>query len=125
MPDVFTPVDTAGRTRWFYEVLSYGNLRKFSFEYADSHREELKNQFTDAETFARNFELPEAVFEDYLDLAKEGGAQTDWGRNERSEFLVRTRIKAMVGRQLWGSEAFYPVIHHTDLTLQTARNSLK
>jgi len=125
MPDVLIPVDTAGRTRWFYEVLSYGNLRKFSFEYADSHREDLKAKYVAAAEFSHSFELPDEVYQDYLNQVKEGGAQTEWGRNERSEFLVRTRIKAMIGRQIWGTEAFYPVIHQTDYTLEAATKALK
>lgn len=125
MPDRIAPIDSAGRTRWFYEVLSYGILRKFSFEYADKHRDELKSTYSNAEEFSRSFDLSDEVFDDYLKRAKEGGAQTEWGRNERSELLVRTRIKAMIGRQIWGSEAFYPVIHQTDLTLTEAMKSFK
>lgn len=124
LPDHITPIDSAGRTRWFYEVLSYGDLRKFSFQYADTHRETLNATYETPNDFARDFELPEKVFEAYLDQAREGGAEVEWGRNDRSELLVRTRIKAMIGRQVWGSSAFYPVIHQADLGMQTALEAL-
>ena len=94
MPDVFVPVDTAGRTRWFYEVLSYGDLRKFSFEYTDQYRNEFRERYSDAMEFAREFELPEDVYQLYLQQARENGALTEWGHNDRSELLVRTQIKA-------------------------------
>ena len=105
-------------------MLSYGDLRKFSFQYADTHRETLNATYDSANDFARDFELPEEVFEAYLDQAREGGAEVEWGRNDRSELLVRTRIKAMIGRQVWGSSAFYPVIHQADLGMQTALEAL-
>lgn len=124
LPDHITPIDSAGRTRWFYEVLSYGDLRKFSFQYADTHRETLNATYETPNDFARDFELPEKVFEAYLDQAREGGAEVEWGRNDRSELLARTRIKAMIGRQVWGSSAFYPVIHQADLGMQTALEAL-
>lgn len=124
LPDHITPIDSAGRTRWFYEVLSYGDLRKFSFQYADTHRETLNATYETPNDFARDFELPKEVFEAYLDQAREGGAEVEWGRNDRSELLARTRIKAMIGRQVWGSSAFYPVIHQADLGMQTALEAL-
>ena len=120
LPDLLIAADSLGRTRWFYEVLSYGDLRKFSFDYADQHRIELKDNYARAGDFARDFVLPEEVYEDYLKMAVEGGANTDWGKTQRAELLVRTRIKAMIGRQIWGSEAFYPIIHQNDLAIQGA-----
>jgi len=125
LPDLLVGGDSLGRTRWFYEVLSYGDLRKFSFNYADRNREVLKEQYSQASEFVQNFDLPSSVYTDYLKLAEESGANTQWGKTERAELLVRNRIKAMIGRQIWGSDAFYPVIHQNDLVIQAAVNPLE
>ena len=43
MPDIFVPEDTTGITLYYKEAIMSGLLRQFCFNYADQHREEMKD----------------------------------------------------------------------------------
>jgi len=36
--------------------------------------------------------------------------------------IVKTQLKAQIGRNIWNDEAFFPIIHEIDNTFQRALN---
>ena len=124
MPDVFIPLDTTGRTRYFSEVIYKGTVNQFGFEYADKNREKLK-RLGSAEKFVNNFTVDKNIFSDFISFAEKNGIAKNEKQISRSENLIKNQLKAIIARHIWGNEAFYPVVHKDDVTLKKAIENLK
>src|ERR1019366_514187 len=69
MPDVFVPLDTLGRTVYLSEVIYTGVLNQFAFDYADRHRQQLKN-YGNFEQFNKAFSVDGALLEEFIAFAE-------------------------------------------------------
>jgi carboxyl-terminal processing protease len=124
MPDVFVPIDTTGRNNQFLiGVLNSGLTSQFAYDYVDDHRTELQ-LFKSAKDFTNKFEVSEAVFSNFL--KKADGLKiirTPAEVKDASPYL-KNQIKAYIGRQLFKSEAFFPVLLREDKAFNRAMEIL-
>jgi carboxyl-terminal processing protease len=124
MPDVFVPIDTSGRNNQFLiGVLNSGLTSQFAYDYVDDHRTELQ-LFKSAKDFTNKFEVSEAVFSNFL--KKADGLKiirTPAEVKDASPYL-KNQIKAYIGRQLFKSEAFFPVLLREDKAFNRAMEIL-
>ena len=120
MPDVFIPVDTNGFSDYFGKLNYRGIFFQFSFEYVDKNRKELLGRYTSAESFINRFNIDKRMISEFEKYAEEKGVEKDTAGLELSLTLIKNRIKATVGRNLFGEEVFYPVINELDTTIKEA-----
>ncbi len=120
MPDVFIPVDTNGFSDYFGKLNYRGIFFQFSFEYVDKNRKELLGRYTSAESFINRFHIDKRMISEFEKYAEEKGVEKDTAGLELSLSLIKNRIKATVGRNLFGEEVFYPVINELDTTIKEA-----
>lgn len=113
MPDIFVPLDTAGRSMYFAELSYNGIINQFAFYYADRERDRLKG-YKSIENFSRSFNVSDAMLNELVDFAEKNGVKRKNDAIRRSEKLIRTQLKALIARNIWGSEGFYPVINSID-----------
>jgi carboxyl-terminal processing protease len=117
MPDVFVPIDTAGKALgWLYHYFGYGQIDKFAFAYVDRHRSELQNYKADA--FRKDFDITDDVFEELIKFAKLN-ITVDY-LNDDTRSILKTRVKALIARNLWGESGMYPILYETDPVVQKA-----
>ncbi|MDA0972150.1 MAG: S41 family peptidase [Bacteroidetes bacterium] len=119
MPDVFVPIDTSYNSEFFTDVLYSGVLNQFSFDYADSRRDEL-GRYKDAKAFNGGFTISAALFNDFLSNAAKEGFSPGEGALKRSEEELKIRLKAGIARVLWGEEGYFTVILKSDREFQKA-----
>lgn len=119
MPDVFVPLDTAGTSDYYSEVNGKGLINQFAYDYLDQHRPAFAS-FKDFAAFNNGFQVDDRIFNDFLDFAKKSGVKADPAGARSSATIIRTQLKALIARQLWKNEGFYPVIHSIDQTLRRA-----
>jgi carboxyl-terminal processing protease len=120
MPDVFIPVDTNGFSDYFGKLNYRGIFFQFSFEYVDKNRKELLGRYASAESFINRFNIDKKMISEFEKYAEEKGVEKDTAGLELSLSLIKNRIKATVGRNLFGEEVFYPVINELDTTIKEA-----
>ncbi len=117
MPDNFIPIDTAGASILLSRIFYSGNFYQFAFDYADKHREELVRH-GNAENFVNDFEYTgkvENAFRAYLKKKNLEIVEDDY---KRSFEIISARVRAGIGRNIFGDEAFFPILHEIDTVLR-------
>ncbi len=124
MPDVFVPLVGANNNSFFNLVANRGHIYSFAFDHADRNRNSLE-RFGDAESFVKNFNVSNAVYNMFLDFAREKGTLVPDDVSRESREMIKNHLKAYIGRNIFGSQAFYPVLHQKDRILIEALETLR
>ena len=123
VPDVFVPRDTSGITNYYIDVINAGLLQRYAFNYCNNNRSSL-NKMEDYMQFLRTAPSDEALTKDFADYAAANGVVPRWYYINQSRELIVTNLKALIARDIFGSEAYYPIVNRNDKTLQTALKAL-
>ncbi len=118
-PDIFVARDTTGFTPYYIEVSSQGLIQQFAYQYANRERKTLE-QKEDYKEFLRTEPATDAILNDFVDFATQNDVAARWYYINLSRDLIVTQIKAIIARDIYGSEAFYPIFNRNDNTLQAA-----
>lgn len=125
MPDVFVPLDTAGISSMYTEVNGKGLIVQYAYDYLDMHRKEITEKFPDFESFRQHFQIGDDAYKKFIEYALKNGIKKDESGQTYSSSLIRTQLKALIARQIWKNEGFYPIIHELDATLKKAEELMK
>ncbi len=136
-PDYFVKVDTGMNSPLLSALIRSGVENKFCLEYVDRRRKELNAQYPSADAYFNSFEADTNLLGEYFNAAvrdsaikiKEGmNPKTFWQffgavKNDsilnferdfaKSERLIKARLKATIGRNLFETGMFYRVINAT------------
>jgi carboxyl-terminal processing protease len=113
MPDVFVPLDTMGRTVYLSEVIYAGVLNQFAFDYADRHRQQLKN-YGSFEQFNKTFSIDGPLLAEFISFAEKAKIKSREKDILKSTPLLKVQIKALIARNVWNNAGYFPVIHSID-----------
>lgn len=120
-PDIFVRPDSSEYEPNLILLYKTGAINQFAFEFADQNRNALKQKFSDYKTFAKNSSASQSIsqaFSTYLKKSKET-------ENIKLGPAALKRVKAFIGRNIWGNEAYYYIIALDDKTILTAENKLE
>lgn len=117
MPDLFVPIDsTIYSNGWLYHQFNYPLVDGFAFDWVDRNRDRFEGM--SAEEFVADWVVPQEV---YIELLKEIGAMKYEQRIDQSmRDFIEQRLKSLIGKNVWGNSAFYPVVYQTDPTVRAA-----
>jgi len=124
MPDVYVPYSKDEKSSYFNLLFNKGLIHQFTFDYTDKNRQSLKSRYKDAQGFVAGFTIDDATFNEFIAFAEKSGIKKDENGITLSDEKIRTYLKANIGRNEFGDEAYYPVIEKTDNTLNKAINVL-
>lgn len=119
MPDVFVGLDTAGHSRYLTEVSYNGLINDFAFDYADKERKKLK-AFKTAENYIQKFDINQKILNDFVSYAEKNNVKRNEKQIKTSEAMLKTQLKALIARNIWNNDGFYPVIQSQDRILKKA-----
>tara|TARA_B100000508_G_scaffold140901_1_gene144166 strand:+ start:8069 stop:9490 length:1422 start_codon:yes stop_codon:yes gene_type:complete len=122
MPDVFVPLDTSGASFYLSKLYYKGLFYQFSFDYSDHNRENLLS-FGDVDRFIDEFTVKGGVEEEFYEFAKSKGIEKDERGIENSRNQILYRLKAGIGRNIYGSMGYYPVLNSEDSAVTKALSS--
>lgn len=135
MPDVFVAFDTSETSPLFNQLVRKGVENRFCLEYVDRNRTELNKLYPTGDDFYNKFSVDTNVMALYFaDAVKDsaiilkagaapknfweyfGAVQNDTLSNfekdyAKSESLIKARLKANIGRNLFDAGMFYRVIN--------------
>ena len=114
IPDVFVPTDTSDISGFYLKLANKGLIRKFAYNYAETHRETL-NESRDVN------EMLEKLPSDYIlvDLflryiRNDYDEPTRWFYVNKSGKLIVNQIKAWIARDIVGLDGYYQIINERD-----------
>ena len=123
VPDVFVPRDTSGVTGYYIDVDNAGLLQQFAFSYINDNRESL-NKMTDYKQFLRMAPSDEELINMFADFAEKNGVVPRWYYINISRDVIVTKLKALIARDVFGTQAYYPILNRNDKTVQQALKAL-
>lgn len=137
MPDFFVAVDTSETSPLYNQLIRKGTENKFCLEYVDRNRSRLNTAYVNADSFFYSFTVDTNLLKEYFDAAVRdsvfklkagvtpasysayfGAVDNDTTVNfekdfAKSEKLIRSRLKATIGRNLFDTGLWYRVINTT------------
>ncbi|MEO0472651.1 MAG: S41 family peptidase [Bacteroidota bacterium] len=123
VPDMFVARDTSQWSDYLTLLRSNDVFRAFAAQYVDD-RPQLTEQYPDWRSFVRNFQVSNRLLDQFVVYAKNRDIPAKPDQLERSFELIKNRVKALIGRRLYGDEAFYPVWMEADQVVQQAIKSM-
>ncbi len=120
MPDIFMPVDTSYSTKLYTDLVRKGILNRFTLEYVLEHRDEILDQYTDFDTYNKEFEVTDSMIDDFRKFAENGGVTWNDEQFERSAPLIKLQLKALIARNEWNMENYYQVVLQDDKVVKKA-----
>ena len=118
-PDIFMPIDTVGTSIFLSRIFYSGSFYQFAFTYSDTHREELA-EYGNAENFVKGFRFEGKVEKAFREFLSKRGFTIDEAQYATSREIISVRVRAGIGRNIFGDEVFYPILHEIDKTVSRA-----
>jgi len=123
MPDIFIPVDTTYRSTYLNRVFYKGLVNDFAFSYADKHRASFASYKTNTD-YVKNYTPPQALLNEFVEFAAKSGIPKNDAQLKKSIPYLLSQIKALMGRNLYDNEAYYPVTLKEDKVFKEALKTL-
>lgn len=119
MPDVFVPLDTNKYSSFENKLFYNGVVTEFGFMYSDKHRAEFLKKYT-AEQYVKEFVPGADLLNEFYALVQKKKFEIPPQEKTRDNTAFRQLIKAIVGRNLYDKDAYYPIINQTDNSIKKA-----
>lgn len=123
VPDIFVPNDTTGITTYYSAVANLGLLQQYVYTYVDINRDQLKNVKTVKQLMGM-MPSDDALTYDFVCYARDNGVPMRWYYINLSRSLIARQLRALVIRDVLGSEEFYRYYNRTDNTVNAALKAL-
>jgi carboxyl-terminal processing protease len=106
------------------KVVSNGLINRFSFEYVDARRKELKSRYPSAENFASQFPV-NGLLSEFYGFAAKNGVSNDQKGQAVSSSIISNQLQALIGRALYGNSGFYLSQTRNDAAVKKALELLR
>lgn len=123
VPDIFVPNDTTGVTTYYRAVANLGLLQQYVYTYVDINRDQLKNVKT-VKKLMGMMPSDDALTYDFVCYARDNGVPMRWYYINLSRSLMARQLRALVIRDVLGTEEFYRYYNRTDNTVNAALKAL-
>ena len=118
-PDIFIPFDTSRFSPTLTAIYTRNTFSNFAYQYYTAHRDVFKS-YKNAEAFTKNFQLNIGLLNDFKTYAQKDSVPGLDHLSAHDETEIRTRLKAMLARQLYRTEGFYEAINVDDPMVKKA-----
>lgn len=120
MPDYFVPLERSSDMDAYYEVANSSALIQFAFFYANEHKSAVKKNFPDAKSYVEGMNVSDQMLQSLIDFYQKNNKKKISKVSGKSSAELKLWLKALVGRNIYGDEAFYPVINKSDKAVEKA-----
>ncbi|MDO9000034.1 MAG: S41 family peptidase [Bacteroidota bacterium] len=112
VPDIFVPLDSIKYSTIVNRLFYSGALNTFAFEFTDKNRTKFLNIYKNAADFISKFNVGKnetTEFNNYLVSKKINSIHLDGNEKGFNQIL-----KALIGRNLFDKDAYYPILNQND-----------
>lgn len=124
MPDVYIPLDTNWVTDYYSQVVGKGIVNQFALVYVNKNREELKLKYANEVQFNANFQVDQALWDQFILYAKNDSVEFNQADFDISKEKLGNFLKASIARDLIDFEAFWYVYNSIDESYLKALDAL-
>lgn len=117
VPDIFVPLDSSKYSTVVNRLFYTGLLNSFSFEYTDNNRSSFISTYKTAKGFINDYSISEkeiAALKNYLTFKKSNLIISG------KEHGLAQILKALIGRNLFDKDAYYPILNQNDNSILKA-----
>ena len=125
MPDIFVPIDHDKDLDAYYDIANSSALIQFAFHYTNEHKAELQKRFPDTKSYVSGMTVSDQMLQQLVSYYEKNNKKKVSKMSANSAKELKTWLKALIGRNLYGDEAFYTVINKTDPVINKAFGTLK
>lgn len=118
MPDIFVPLDTTQNSTYLSKLYLSNVVNEFTLNYTENHRNKLVKM--GYKEYYSHFRITDAMLKDLVKLGEREGVEFDEEGFERSKELLRTQMKAVLARNIWNNNGYYPIYNQTSRIFQQA-----
>jgi carboxyl-terminal processing protease len=118
MPDYFIPLDTSADSHYYIRLRNNNVLREYALEYYQKQKNKLEKMTFD--DYQKNFKINDNMVREIVALGDKFGVPYDQEGYQKSEVIIKAIVKATIARNVWGREAYYPVINEINEIFQEA-----
>lgn len=125
IPDVFVPFDSTSNSELFVDLRSKGIISQFAYVFANENRTRL-DVFKTAKNYVDQFQFNQNDLKKFAIYALNQEIEVGFEIIETEEkSKILSFLKAHIGRQIYGNEAFFSILNQEDKTIQKAIDLLK
>ena len=124
MPDIFVPADTNDNSAFLSDVLTKGIVSEYAFKYLDNNRATI-NAYKTFDEFNQKFIITNDIYRQFIAYSQKAGAAKDEQGIKTAAQYIKVELKALIARQRWKNEGYYPVIHQIDPAFKKALEVIK
>lgn len=124
MPDVFVPRDTIGENSYSINIFNSGILREYAFTYSEKNKNYFKEHYNNWED-ALQYIINQPLVNELVIYAEQKGVRRRPQLIEESRTLLKDHLEALILKNIYGDEAFYPVFQRNDYLLKKAVNLIE
>jgi carboxyl-terminal processing protease len=117
-PDFVVRLDTL--TEYSVQLRRVNLFLEYANAYFDMNRENIKSSYSDYLKFRDNFEVSQKMLDDFKSLAGSKGIVFNEEQWNRDEVFIKTSIKSIIARDIWGNNGSMAVFLATDEQFQKA-----
>lgn len=118
IPDHFVPIDTTGNSAYLNRLFSSNSIAEYSLNYYK--KEQTNLEAMGLEYFLSQFEVSDQMLQDLVTYGASNGVKYNADEFTESRALLKTYLKAFIGRSAWNNEGFYPVWNEQNEIYQRA-----
>jgi len=120
MPDVFIPIDTTRYTDYHRRIANLSIINRVAMSYLDSKRTELNKTYSTIENFKNNFNIPEEVLQELINIASNEKVEYNEEQFVKSKPLISLHLKALIARDLFDTSEYFQIINDDNASLKEA-----
>ncbi len=117
-PDFVISLDTL--TEYSVQLRRINLFLEYANGYFDANRETIKSNYSDYIKFRDNFQVTDAMLNDFKSLAGSKGITMNEEQWNRDLGFIKTSIKSIIARDIWGNNGSMAVFLATDEQFQKA-----
>ncbi len=118
MPDEFVPLKTSDEYVYFNRLSNSGVVYEYAAEYVDNHRKQLLAAYTNAAAYVQHFTVNELMMNEVMQKGKLHGVTGTLSNISKQD--LQKWLKAYIGRNAYGDDAFYPIVYSHDEVIMRA-----
>lgn len=133
MPDHFVPADTSFYSDYYRDLIRFGVISSYIYDYVDKNRDQIKNKYKSFKQFKEKYSISHEFMIDFLAFADEqekkrnqgyesdliSQTQKDEGLKNSGE-LLRLQLKALIARDIWDTSEYFETINDIDTGVSEA-----
>ncbi|WP_163717931.1 S41 family peptidase [Mangrovibacterium lignilyticum] len=120
MPDIFVPLDTTSNFSFYNQLVRRNILNSSILTYLDGNREEIKKNYPEFSAYSKDFAINDEFVEQVIAEATKEKIDGDEESIAFARPLIKRLGKAMIARDIYGTNYYFQVINKDEDIIKKA-----